>query len=177
MGYTHYFEFKVPKGIKAAILESRYQTAIRECSLIARTWNRECKASGDSDSRLSGYTAHCKPSQNYGGIELNGKGENAHESFNLREHFKQNFEGFGKGFAFCKTARKPYDSVIVACLSVLKHRLGNAVRVSSDGDSTDWESGVNLARRITKLKIQNPIESLESDESESNVITLKVRVR
>src|ERR1700686_3771474 len=111
MGYTHYFQFIIPKGIPIAKVETAYQRAILDCARIAVTWNTACKATGDDVSRLSGYSAHCKPGK-YGGIELNGKGENAHESFNLREHFRQNTES--DFYTFCKTARKPYDTVIVA---------------------------------------------------------------
>lgn len=60
MGYTHYFSFKVPKGVKAAVLEATYQAAIRECSKVAKVYNKECNAKGLTDARLSGYTAHAK---------------------------------------------------------------------------------------------------------------------
>ena len=150
MGYTHYFEFHKPKGIKAKDIERRYQSAIKECAMVALFWNEYCKRFWIDESRLSGYTAHTKPGT-YGGIELNGKGENAHESFNLREHFKEN------KFGFCKTAQKPYDAVIVACLAVLKYRLGDAIAVSSDGRAIDWEYGVKLACSALRLNIPNPI--------------------
>lgn len=151
MGYTHYFEFRKPKGIKAKDIERRYQSAIKECAKVALFWNAYCEHNGDDASRLSGYTAHTKPGT-YGGIELNGKGENAHESFNLREHFKEN------NFGFCKTAQKPYDAVIVACLAILKYRLGNAIEVSSDGRPIDWEYGVKLASSVLRRNVPNPID-------------------
>ena len=183
MGYTHYFTFKVPKGIKAAKLEADYQAAILECAKVAKAFNQECSDKGLTDARLAGYTAHTKIGQ-YGGIELNGKGELAHESFTLREHFKQNLDGFGNGFAFCKTARKPYDTVVVACLSILKYRLGDAIEVSSDGEAGDWVNGVLLARRTLKRKVPNPIgkasskskpKENKSNQTEVQVIIFKTR--
>jgi len=151
MGYTHYFAFSKPKGVKAKDIERRYRSAIKECAIIALFWNEYCKHSGDDESRLSGYTAHTKPGE-YGGIELNGKGDNAHESFNLREHFAENEA------SFCKTARKPYDAVIVACLALLKYRLGDAITVSSDGKAIDWEYGTKLACSALRLNIPNPLQ-------------------
>lgn len=164
MGYTHYFQFTVPKGIKAAVLEAKYQTAIKECAKLTRVWNREASERNADEERLSGFTAHTKPGQ-YGGLEVNGKGENAHESFDLREHFKQNIEADGAfgGSGFCKTARKPYDAVIVACLAVLKYRLGNAIQVSSDGRHSDWTDGVAFARRVLRRAIPNPIAKPDAE--------------
>ena len=154
MGYTHYWEFRVPKGIKAADLEKSYQQAIADIGKIARVYNKECTKKGELGSRLSGYTAHVGKNA-YGGAAINGKGENSHEDFSLREHFKQNLEN---AFNFCKTARKPYDIVIVACLVILKHRLGNAIIISSDGNASNWIAGTELAKRLTGLKIKNPID-------------------
>lgn len=150
MGYTHYWKLKQIRGM-AEKNEQAYQRAIADIGRIARYWNKQCEQSGDTDSRLSGYTAHVKAGQ-YGGVKLNGKGDLAHEDFCLAEHLSQN-----SGFEFCKTARKPYDTVVVAALCVLKHRLGDAVDVSSDGDRSNWSEGVALARLVTGLKIANPI--------------------
>lgn len=177
MGYTHYITFKLPKGTKAATLEANYQTAILECARVAHAYNAECSDKGLTDARLSGYTAHTKVGQ-YGGIELNGKGDLMHETLTLREHFKQNFEEFGNGFAFCKTARKPYDTVVVACLAILKYRLGNAVEVSSDGTAGDWVNGVLLARRVIKRKVPNPLSTrTKAKKSSSKPQTFEFKVR
>ena len=46
----------------------------------------------------------------------------------------------GTLFAFCKTARKPYDDLVVACLVALKHHFPE-VKVSSDGDDAEWRNG------------------------------------
>lgn len=143
MGYTHYWTFKKPNRGDAAKTEELYQKAVKECAKIIRTYY-------DANGGLSGYTAHT-PIGKYGGILVNGKGDDAHEDFVLREHFKQNFENTD-GFDFCKTARKPYDVVVTACLIVLKHRLGDYIKVSSDGYQHEWEAGLELAKRVLKLK-------------------------
>ena len=143
MGYTHYFEFSKIKG-NAQKNEISYQRAILDCQKVIKYYSK--KYGG-----LSGYSAHTKLGQ-YGGILVNGKGSDAHEDFALREHFNQN-----ESFNFCKTARKEYDTVIVACLTILKHRLSSAIDVSSDGNTDEWSDGVALAKKVTKLKIKNPI--------------------
>ena len=143
MGSSHYFEINEIKGM-AKVNEMRYKRAIQDCQRIVRTYYK--KYGG-----LSGYSAHTVIGQ-YGGLSVNGKGQLAHEDFTLREHFNQN-----KGFNFCKTDDKPYDLVVTACLAVLAHRLGDAFKVSSDGNAKHWTKGVAYARKVTGLAIKNPI--------------------
>lgn len=149
MGYTHYWSFKpIPKG-QAKSVEALYQHAIAECALIARRYQSNFPKG--HEGRLSGYSANTNPKQ-YAGLHINGRGENAHEDFCMREHFKQNKGGF------CKTARKPYDLVVVACLATLKYRLGDLIRLGSDGDEIDWEAGVKYAAKVLRRAIQIPEE-------------------
>jgi hypothetical protein len=139
MGYTHYWRFNTPKRGTTAKIDAAYQTAIKDCTAVIQTYY---KANGG----LSGFTAHAKPGQ-YGGLEVNGARELSHEPMVLREHFKQN-----ESFNFCKTNRKPYDVVVVACLCILQHHLGTNISVSSDGNTLDWVAGLELARRTLKNK-------------------------
>lgn len=44
----------------------------------------------------------------------------------------------GAVFGFCKTARKPYDLMVTACLILYKQYFPY-VEVSSDGDNEDWK--------------------------------------
>ena len=138
MGYTNYWHFNsVPKG-KAKQVEELYQNAIKECSKIIKYWQKTC----EDYERLSGFTAHTAIGA-YGGIEVNGKQECAHEFFNLTEHFNQNRQG-----NFCKTNRHPYDIIVKACLVVLKDNLGDIVEISSDGEIEDWVEGLDLADKV-----------------------------
>lgn len=161
MGYTHYWTLKKAKRGQSAQLEKDYQRAILDCAKIVKAYY---KANGG----LSGYTAHTPLPFSvgaYGGLEVNGKGDDAHEPFVLREHFSQNLER--DGFSFCKTARKPYDAVVTACLIVLKYHLGDNIDVSSDGNCCDWVEGLELAKRVLKKKtLEIPITiTRESEES------------
>ena len=139
MGYTHYWTFKkAPKG-KVSQSEAAYQKAIADCHRIILGYSM-------NNGGLSGYSAHTKLGQ-YGGINVNGSKEDGHETFVLRERLSQN-----EACNFCKTARKPYDKVVTACLIVLSYRLGGLIDVSSVGDAADWQDGLKLAQKVLKLK-------------------------
>jgi len=70
------------------------------------------------------------------------------------ETFHFNKQG---GREFTKTARKPYDLIVVACLAVAKDIFGEEIDVSSDGDHEDWEAGTAFASKVLEREIQNPI--------------------
>ena len=73
-------------------------------------------------------------------ISFNGVGEDAHETFVLTPK--------ETGFTFCKTARKPYDTLVVAILCLADLTFPGLLSISSDGDSGDWEEGLLLARLV-----------------------------
>lgn len=148
MGYTHYWTFQQTKD-KAATSEKKYQQAIKECQRVILAIASENKYFYGS-SCLSGYSAHTKVGQ-YGGLEVNGKGSDACETFVMREHYNQNDRS-----GFCKTNRGHYDFAVVACLAILQYRLGNNIVVSSDGDEEDWIEAVELASKILRRKITVP---------------------
>lgn len=56
--------------------------------------------------------------------------------------------GRKEAFSFCKTAMKPYDLAVMACLIVAKHHFGDAFRVSSDNDHEKWNPGRELCVRV-----------------------------
>lgn len=149
MGYTHYWRFQPPKKGTTQLVEAKYQLAILDCQKVILAYKKEFGC-------LSGYSAHTKLGQ-YGGINFNGRGRDGHETFVLREHYKQN-----EGFNFCKTAQKPYDEVVTACLIILGHYLVDNIVVSSDGYQEDWQDGLNLVkkvlRRIKKFSIPKNVE-------------------
>lgn len=140
MGYTHYFTFKTPKRGTAKQTNAAFTKAINACQSLVYAYN----ATRTDETRLAGYTAHTKPGA-YGGLNFNGTGDLGHETFVIREHYKENV-----GFNFCKTNQKPYDDVVVACLCILHHYLGENVQVESDGSSIDWIAGLELARKMLK---------------------------
>jgi len=140
MGYTHYWTFNKPKKGKARLAEKKYQSAVKDCAKLIRAYYI-------ANGGLSGYSAHTEAGK-YDGILFNGKGSDAHEDFSLRATYKENLDEFN----FCKTARKPYDVVVVACLLILKYHLKELIHVSSDGFSEDWQEGQELAQRFLKTR-------------------------
>jgi hypothetical protein len=151
VGYTHYWSFVPAAKGQTKQLEATYQAAILECQKVVRKlaeWNRNTHGS----SLMSGFTAHCKPGE-YGGLNVGATKDESGETFSLREHFSENeMQGF------CKTNRSSYDVAVVACLAVLKYRLGDNIQVNSDGSNSEWEDGLLLARNILKRQIPNPIQ-------------------
>jgi hypothetical protein len=72
-------------------------------------------------------------------IRFNGVDEDGHETFWVEP---------GKvDFAFCKTARKPYDEIVVACLMMMED-INRGFSWSSDGDAEDHREGLALYNAV-----------------------------
>lgn len=54
-----------------------------------------------------------------------------HETFYLSRE--------GQGFNFCKTARKPYDWLVMACILLAHKHCPNCWAFASDGNAADWQ--------------------------------------
>jgi len=151
MGYTHYWEFN-SDYLKDGTVADKYLQAIKLC-------NRVIKYAKAKVVNLAGYNAHMKGNK-YPGIKLNGVKDEGHEWFIMRETFEEAAKG---DINFCKTARKEYDAIVVACLAILKYKLKDAIKVSSDGDESDWEYGTNLARQVCRIKnLTNPMKEVNA---------------
>ena len=62
--------------------------------------------------------------------------------------FGEDLKNKYKGFRFCKTNRKPYDSSVVACLIFIHNIDKNNMKIRSDGKLTDWHEGLDLCKAI-----------------------------
>jgi len=71
-------------------------------------------------------------------IRFNGVGDDGHETFLVNRIDS----------LFCKTAHKPYDDVVCACMIVFNHYLGDKVKITSDGDNDDWDLGRELCEKV-----------------------------
>lgn len=81
---------------------------------------------------------------------FNGCQEDAHETFSVDRSGGKSYSSpdeKGRVFNFCKTARKPYDGAVTACLIALKHYFGDAVSIGSDGYGDEWEPGRQLCQK------------------------------
>jgi hypothetical protein len=119
----------------------------------------EPQASGSDDSVIGA-----------GRVGFNGAGfEDAdHETFLVPKNIEDGAESWeaddikaGKRFHFTKTARKPYDVMVCACLLALKKRASSAWQISSDGDVEDWASSYRFAKGALGLK-SLPLEKIGS---------------
>ena len=63
----------------------------------------------------------------------------------------------GLYFQFTKTARKPYDLLVTSCLLIAKKHFKSRIKVSSDGDKSDWKEAYKYCNSIgidvSKVKI------------------------
>ncbi|TXH57934.1 MAG: hypothetical protein E6Q97_03615 [Desulfurellales bacterium] len=89
-----------------------------------------------------------------GEIRLNGIGRDGHETFLIL----RKPDG---GFAFCKTAHKPYDVMVTGVLAAIADIAPGALKISSDGTEEEWGDGLPLARAATEGEIAWPcVENL-----------------
>ena len=89
----------------------------------------------------------------FAGLKLNQRtcdGDCSHESFvflgdmELQDWDKPDENG--RYFGFCKTAFKPYDLAVNICLIIIKHYLGDKIKVSSDGEMKDWQDAIDICQ-------------------------------
>lgn len=94
-----------------------------------------------------------RPTMDAAGFMFNGIGDDAHETFGItRKRIKQ-WEGGTLGGDFCKTARKPYDIAVTACLCYLDSCLEpRGFDVSSDGHGRNFMDGLEAARQALPRK-------------------------
>lgn len=158
MGYTHYWHY-TPSKIKG------WAAKIEDCNTIVAATLRQFELDVDATTADQ--------------LGFNGPDDErdlCHETFivprtiddmrSVIKERKQEFSGFCKGadldrqsrFQFCKTAQKPYDVVVVACLCVLAE---SGLQVSSDGSRSEWEPGRALAQELLGRPIVNPIQEEE----------------
>ncbi len=79
-------------------------------------------------------------------------GDCSYESFDLPRVFEpgesQKPDEHGRFFGFCKTAYRPYDLAVQACLVIAAHHLGDAMEVSSDGSMNEWQDAIALCQEV-----------------------------
>lgn len=141
MGYTHYWE-----KTNGEITNEQWN-AFKEfvSNLICKTEEGSIE---NSAGGTNGGVVICngdgtgEPTLSDEIICFNGQDEDSHESFYIQR-------SGGSGFNFCKTARKPYDPVVVACL-IEAEKLGIVDSWSSDGNESDLQSGINLHKSMSE---------------------------
>lgn len=141
MGYTHYFRSasEIDKGHFNAFVED-----VKKIYAYPGVRDIICADSDDSDS---------EPIADEREVFFNGKGEEGHETFHLprlnpKPDYQKRFDNDPLTFNFCKTAHKPYDAVVTAVLLAAHKRLGDQVKISSDGEWEEWIEGRRLYKEV-----------------------------
>lgn len=133
MGYTHTWTYKKSnndaKQFAKAVKEIKKLLAAQEVKNISLCGRADCEV-----PILEDYM-----------VFLNGAGDGGYNDFCVcaDEH----------GWDFCKTARKPYDLVVMLCLIAFANNLKDFT-ISSDGDfDKEWLPARKLYEaQITKIK-------------------------
>ena len=131
MGYSHYLENKqdCPPQEWQKITD-----AFKRLQAAAIINNDPLLIQEESDSASA-------PGVDETGIWFNGIEDAGHETFHLTRVGSYRFN-------FCKTARKPYDRVVVAVLCLANFFAPEVWNIDSDGDQEDWKAGLALARTV-----------------------------
>lgn len=139
MGYTHYW-YRKPK-----LPKDKFDAFVADVRVILDA----CKAKGIlvqyefDDAKPAELTDKC--------VRFNGVGNDGHETFVIDLDFgksKPSSQEEGREFDFCKTAYKPYDLAVTACLVAAKHHFGDDIKVSSDGEEQDWGNAFELCKKL-----------------------------
>jgi len=110
-------------------------------------------------------------------IRFNGVEDDSHETFWLPatlkeildiEYVQKDDDGFV--FSCTKTAYKPYDTVVTACLTILKNSLGKDIKVESDGEVRDFNEGLELAQQYCHVELDHPLQEMEPKQLELNSV-------
>jgi hypothetical protein len=127
MGWTHYWKRDVELPAEA------FAKAAKDCKVVLSQINVP----------LAGPMSEGEPIFNSDAIMFNGiKGQNC-EPFLIRllEHPRRLSQTV---FSYCKTEKLPYDLCVKSALVVLKHYLGEHIRIMSDGKDQDWSDAKQL---------------------------------
>ena len=154
MGYTHYWCLnKKSEEANGSNEPTRFGEAVNDMEKIVSA----------SRVLLAGWDGEGDPEIFVDQVSFNGIGDDGHESFAF-QRFGTGEKGLGptspedkdKDFAFCKTAKKPYDVVVTACLAVAAQVIDDGIEVSTDGEVEDWKEGAAFASRILGRDVPVP---------------------
>ena len=119
MGFTRYYT------VKNKLDKEKFKEYSKVCKQVCEYLQKE------EDYKLCNYEGEIgsEPVFSEELISFNGEAELSHESFGISTS--------SNGFDFTKTARKPYDSSVFACLYLAKIYFGDDIKVSGDDDEDD----------------------------------------
>jgi len=146
MGYTHYF----PHG-KTTL--KKWGEILDDCEKLAAADDTPIVANTYTQTKEGWDTKSGAPIFDNTEIRFNGVAEASHEDFLLlrggvkkQDYEKDRTEKYG--FTFCKTAAKPYDLLVCACLLVYVHYSPDTIELGSDGGPQDWAQAEKLVKDV-----------------------------
>ena len=158
MGYTHYYTH-------TKVEEDVWNKITKDCQLLIDGAEKE-------GVFVDGYGVEDKPIVNDDQVFFNG----TDEGFTMEDHKTgepdNSYETFvmnksGSDFAFCKTARKPYDLIVCACLLAYVYHSEDTMDLRSDGfaganypTEDEWYAAEKYFNKITghDLKVDDLFE-------------------
>ncbi|MBE0534542.1 MAG: hypothetical protein IH624_02655 [Phycisphaerae bacterium] len=129
MGWTHYWERDNDLPADA------FAKAVTDCRLILAA----------ADVRLAGPHSEGEPVFSRDEIAFNGVERQACEPFCIRTSEQPRRPG-RPILSYCKTEHLPYDLCVKCALIILKHHLGDSMKVASDASDPDWDDARNLCQ-------------------------------
>lgn len=168
MGYTHYW------SSNSELDQKIWDRFIEDCNKLYKSMPSTTSIAGgyykDSPLLLNGCTKYKHATFNKNVVHFNGTAvkerqlatngywkdidDLGHETFRLE---RTNCNGF------CKTARKPYDLMVTACLLLLAYHFGDQVDINSDGYEEEWREAFKFVGHVVSkniavlLKLENNI--------------------
>lgn len=141
MGYTHYWKLDAK-----AVPEDAWAKLIEDVKLIL--------ADQKLGALAAGWDGTGKPDVGPEGISLNGVSPDNYETFTLSRD---------ESAGFCKTAGivsglRKYDVIVTLILLRAKQRLGDAIKVKSDGRWEEWKPARDEHKRLFKKVASKPVE-------------------
>ena len=138
MGYTHYY--RIPVKME----EAKFSEFVADAEKIIKQAEKNGIKLADGFGEEKGKYILTDDL-----VSFNGLGSDSHETCYIERAEKDpRIDENGLVFKFCKTARKPYDDVVVAVLATLKHHFPK-VKLSSDGrsDKINFKIGEKLVEQ------------------------------
>lgn len=139
MGYTHYFKGKKSNPTKFKMFSGTCRKLYY--SLPEKT-NTAGGYHADDNLEIAGSNGEGKPQFTDEFVVFNGKDELAHETF---------FIDINGTNDFCKTARKPYDLLVVACLiaawQILDYKFSSDA-FNQDGTCDDLQPAIDFYNQV-----------------------------
>lgn len=139
MGFTRYYT------VKNKLDKEKFKEYSKVCEQVCNYLQKE------ENYRLCNYEGEIGSNPTFleDIISFNGEAELSHESFSISTS--------SSGYDFTKTARKPYDSSVSACLYLARIYFADDIKVSGDDGEDDNPELVSIIKQFLRDNKLNTI--------------------